>query len=147
MNLRSILNRLTEEELELLQEEIEEGDLYGEIEKVIDDKNQPSLFGQNIHKGDVYTEIDAKGVKLIYLIVAEDNLSYCVNSFRSNGVEVVYVGSFWCKVNQMQNWEKRDECLWLAVQNAYDKLGAERMKLNMEFARHFEALLDGECEI
>ncbi|MBR5183112.1 MAG: hypothetical protein IKW15_01405 [Bacteroidales bacterium] len=147
MNLRSILNRLTEAELELLQEGIEEGDLYGEIEKVIDDKNQPSLFGQNIHEGDVYTEIDAKGVKLIYLIVAEDNPSYCVNSFRSNGVEVVYVGSFWCKVNQMQNWEKRDECLWLAVQNAYDKLCAERMKLNMEFARHFESLLDGSCEI
>lgn len=41
MNLRNVLNRLTEEELELLQEEIE-GDLYEEIEKVIDDKRQPS---------------------------------------------------------------------------------------------------------
>ena len=147
MNLKSILNRLTEEELELLQEEIEEGDLYGEIEKVIDDKNQPSIFGQNIHEGDVYTEIDAKGVKIIYLVVADDNPSYCVKSFRSNGVEVVRVGSLWCKVSQMQNWEKRDECLWLAVHNAYDKLCAEKMRLNMEFARHFEALLDGSCEI
>lgn len=43
MNLRSILNRLTEEELELLQEEIE-GNLYQEIDKVLDDKRQPSLF-------------------------------------------------------------------------------------------------------
>lgn len=147
MNLRSILNRLTEEELVFLQEEIEEGGLYEEIEKVLDDKNQPSLFGQNIHERDVYTEIDAKGVKIIYFVVSDDNPHYCVNSFRSNGIEVVYAGSFWCKVSQMQNWEKRDECLWLAVQNAYDKLGAEKMKLNMEFARHFEALLDGSCEI
>lgn len=144
--MRSILNRLTEEELVLLQEEIE-GDLYDEIDKVLDDKNQPSLFGQNIHKGDVYTEIDAKGVKIIYLVVVANNPSYCVNSYRSNGVEVFYVGSSWCKVSQMQNWEKRDECLWLAVQNAYDKLRAERMKMTMEFARHFEALLDGSCEI
>ena len=146
MNLRSILIRLTEEELELLQEAIEE-DLYDEIDKVIDEKNEPSLFGQKYVEGDVYVGIDQRGRKWIHKIIGVDNPNFRVESYFSNGLEIVYESYAWRKVSEMYNWEKVDGNMWEMSVDAFERYLHQKREVAASFARHFEGLLDGACEI
>lgn len=142
MNLRSILNRLADEELELLQEEIE-GDLYDEIDRVLDDKNQPSLFGQKYVEGDVYVCIDQRGYKWIHKIIGVDNPNFRVETYYSNGQEIIYESCAWRKVSEMYNWEKVDGNVWEMSVNAFKRYLHQKQEVAASFARHFESVIEG----
>ena len=141
MNLRSILNRLTEEELELLQVEIE-GDLYDEIERVIGEKQQPSLFTQNYKDGDVFIHMDERGRKIIYRILSQRNPYYYVEYLLSSGIEICYTNYSERRASEVMNWQKVDKSIWDKAKSCYDNQQICRAKQGLEYAHGFEALWD-----
>lgn len=129
MNLRSILNRLTEEELELLQEEIE-GDLYEEIDKVLDDKRQPSLFCQGVKVGDVYICDCFPRGKSMFRIKNEANPNFIVEVYSVDKFGVYYNKHSAYRADEMLKWRKVGKENWELMKENYENWlkGVERIK-------------------
>ncbi len=141
MGLRDILNRLTEEELELLRDEIE-GDLYEEIERVIDDKQQPSIFAQQYNVGDVFLTINLRGRKVIHKIISHNNPSFTTQFLLSTGLNVDYCGLSALKAADMMDWKKVDAKVWDKAKSCYDNMQDSKKKVEMKFSQDFENLFD-----
>ena len=99
MELRKILNKLTEEELELIKSEID-NELQAEIDAVIDLKNAPSIFAMKYKVGDVYMADTISG-RVIYKIIKLDNpFVFCerISSYSSRmSLDTQRVYFPWCK--------------------------------------------------
>lgn len=146
MNLRSVLNRLTEEELELIQEEIE-GDLYEEIDKVIDDKRQPSLFTQDCNEGDVYIEQGPMRSNYVHKIKGAKNPYYSVETIFTVNGRIVHNGYCEYKASQILHWQKVAVEAWDYFKSLIDlkdqKIVAVNKKMAKDFNIYWEQLREG----
>lgn len=143
MSLRSILNRLTEDELELLQEEIDEG-LYEEIERVLDDKRQPVIFTQDIEVGDVFIDASKMSNLMLHKIKTCNNPYYVTELLNSNARKVVYVNYGHYKSLEMSQWKKVDMELWDKLMQEYSKVAIRKEDIDYKFMKHFDKMLKSE---
>ena len=137
MELRDILNRLTEEELELLRDEIE-GDLYEEIERVIDDKQQPSLFAQQFNINDTFIFQDYLGHITLYKITSARNPLFSTEVITSSGFRLSYSNFAQFKASEMMQWKKIDARVWDEAKSYYDNQRNKIRRIELEFTQAFE---------
>lgn len=141
MNLRSILNRLTEEELELLKEEIE-GDLYEEIDKVIDDKRQPSLFCQGVKVGDVYICDCYPRGKVVFRIKRNANPNFIVEALWVDSYGVYYSNHSGYKAGEMLKWRKVGNKNWELLKENYEKWLKDVERIRDESVKYYREIWD-----
>lgn len=141
MNLRNILNRLTEEELELLQEEIE-GDLYEEIEKVIDDKRQPSLFVQECNEGDVFIEQGPMRSRYVYKIKSARNPYFTVETIYTVNGKILFSGFNEYKAGDVMGWRKVSANMWESFENLLDLKEKKIMAVGRKISKDFNSIWD-----
>lgn len=141
MNLRNILNRLTEEELELLQEEIE-GDLYEEIDKVIDDKRQPSLFCQGVKVGDVYICDCYPRGKAVFRIKRNANPDFIVEALWVDSYGVYYSNHSGYKAGEMLKWRKVGNENWELLKESYEKWLKDVERIKDESVKYYGEIWD-----
>ena len=141
MNLRNILNRLTEEELELLQEEIE-GDLYEEIEKVIDDKRQPSLFVYECNEGDVFIEQGPMRSRYVYKIKSARNPYFTVETIYTVNGKILFSGFNEYKAGDVMGWRKVSANMWESFENLLDLKEKKIMAVGRKIAKDFNSIWD-----
>lgn len=110
MDIRKILNKLSEEELEVLKSELD-NDIEDAIDSVIDLKNQPSLFGLQYKAGDVFV---FKTYRAKYIVRIKEINNPHVHCER---IELTEKGTNYdsyaqYKVDDFNHWTKVNDILW-----------------------------------
>ena len=126
MDIRKILNKLSEEELEILKSELD-NDIEDTIDSVIDLKNSPSLFATKYKAGDVFVAETKNGYKHIYRIREIDNPSITCERIMWSAAETSYTEVTHYRVNDLECWEKVEGNVW---DNAKVILDNERQDIN-----------------
>ena len=126
MDIRKILNKLSEEELEVLKSELD-NDIEDAIDSVIDLKNSPSLFATKYKAGDVFVAETKNGDKHIYRIMKIDNPSIVCERIMWSEAGIYYTGVTHYRVNDLEYWEKVEGNVWY---NAKVILDNERQDIN-----------------
>lgn len=119
MELRKVLNKLTEEELELIKSKID-NELGTEINAVIDLKNAPSLFAMKYKVGDVYMADTISG-RVIYKITNIDNpFVFCERiGIYSTSLDYAHFAQY--SVDDFEYWTKIDSCIWGKLRTIIEK--------------------------
>lgn len=120
--LKNILRRLSEDELQLINESLE-GELETAIDAVIDEKRSPSLFFPELQAGDILITEDA-GYMLFLKIKGIDNPSlYCERVMVSDKMGLNYNTFSQYRITDFKNPPKRvDAQVW----DELDKILQER---------------------
>ena len=126
MDIRKILNKLSEEELEILKSELD-NDIEDTIDSVIDLKNSPSLFAAGYKTGDVFVAETKKGDKHIYRIMEIDNPSITCKRIMLSDGGIIYTEFAHYRVNDLEYWEKVEGNVW---DNAVAIIDNERQDIN-----------------
>lgn len=123
MELRKILNKLTEDELELIKSEID-NELQAEIDAVIDLKNAPSIFAMKYKVGDVYMADTISG-RVIYKIIKLDNpFVFCERiGIYSTSLDYAHFAQY--SVDDFEYWTKIDSCIWNDLWTVIEKRNSD----------------------
>lgn len=123
MELRKVLNKLTEEELELIKSEID-NELQAEIDAVIDLKNAPSIFAMKYKVGDVYMADTIRG-RVIYKIIKLDNpFVFCERiGIYSTSLDYAHFAQY--SVDDFEYWTKIDSCIWNDLRTVIEKRNSD----------------------
>lgn len=123
MELRKILNKLTEDELELIKSEID-NELQAEIDAVIDLKNAPSIFAMKYKVGDVYMADTISG-RVIYKIIKLDNpFVFCERiGIYSTSLDYAHFAQY--SVDDFEYWTKIDSCIWNDLRTVIEKRNSD----------------------
>lgn len=123
MELRKVLNKLTEEELELIKSEID-NELQAEIDAVIDLKNAPSIFAMKYKVGDVYMADTISG-RVIYKIIKLDNPFVFCERIEIYSTSLDYVHFAQYSVDDFEYWTKIDSCIWNDLRTVIEKRNSD----------------------
>lgn len=141
MDIRKILNKLSEEELEILKSELD-NDIEDTIDSVIDLKNSPSLFATKYKAGDVFVAETKGGDKHIYRIREIDNPSITCERIMLLGTGISYTEVTHYRVNDLDYWEKVEGNVWYNAKVILDNERQDITKIKESSVKKLTELFD-----
>lgn len=140
MDIRKILNKLSEEELEVLKSELD-NDIEDAIDSVIDLKNQPSLFGLQYKAGDVFV---FKTYRAKYIVRIQEINNPHVHCERIVLTEkgTNYDSYAQYKVDDFNHWTKVSNDLWDKIKSILEHRDKAIYELKMESVRQVTEILN-----
>lgn len=110
MDIRKILNKLSESELEVLKSELD-NDIEDAIDSVIDTKNSPSVFAIQYKAGDVFV-FETYRAKYIVQIKEIDNPHVSCERIELSGQGVSFTLYAQYRVDDFNSWIKVNNDWW-----------------------------------